>query len=153
MNQNVAFSNNYTHHNIIQFIIGHNFEHRLFENIAWIVKIGSIGNYKTADKNFTPNFLELYSCYKYENHFSKIIQIIGAVCVALVVHYHNKYNLHYYNGYFAFELFFLLMATTFLIGTFCLLISCLFSLSTGGIISKTIYVSEIMSIISLNNEI
>lgn len=33
------------------------------------------------------------------------------------------------------------MATTFLIGTFCLLVSCLFSLSTGGIISKTIYVS------------
>jgi len=31
------------------------------------------------------------------------------------------------------------MATTFLIGTFCLLVSCLFSLSTGGIISKTIY--------------
>lgn len=35
------------------------------------------------------------------------------------------------------------MATTFAIGTFCLLVSCLFSLSTGGIISKTIYVSKI----------
>lgn len=37
------------------------------------------------------------------------------------------------------EFFFLLMAVAFLIGTFCLLASCLVSLSTGGIISKTIY--------------
>uniref|UniRef100_A0A0A1WIW8 Uncharacterized protein C3D6.13c n=1 Tax=Zeugodacus cucurbitae TaxID=28588 RepID=A0A0A1WIW8_ZEUCU len=40
------------------------------------------------------------------------------------------------------EIFFFLMSTTFLIGTFCLLLSCLTSLSTGGIIAKTIYVSE-----------
>ena len=31
------------------------------------------------------------------------------------------------------------MACSFFIGTFCLLVSCLASLSTGGIISKTIY--------------
>lgn len=37
------------------------------------------------------------------------------------------------------ELFFLCMAVTFFIGTFCLLASCLVSLSTGGIISRTIY--------------
>lgn len=37
------------------------------------------------------------------------------------------------------EIFFFLMSTTFLIGTFCLLLSCLTSLSTGGIIAKTIY--------------
>lgn len=37
------------------------------------------------------------------------------------------------------ELYFVLMAVAFLIGTFCLLLSCLISLSTGGIISKTIY--------------
>ncbi|XP_004529731.1 uncharacterized protein LOC101451944 [Ceratitis capitata] len=37
------------------------------------------------------------------------------------------------------EIFFFLMATTFLIGTFCLLLACLTSLSTGGIIAKTIY--------------
>lgn len=36
-------------------------------------------------------------------------------------------------------LFFLCTAVTCFVGTFCLLISCLVSLSTGGIISKTIY--------------
>lgn len=61
--------------------------------------------------------------------------IVGAVCVGIIGHY---YNHHYLYG--SFDLFFLLMATTFLIGTFCLLVSCLISLSTGGIISKTIYV-------------
>lgn len=85
--------------------------------------------------------------------FSQTIQIIGAVCVGLVAHYYTNYsNYRGYYGYTA-ELFFLLMATSFLIGTFCLLVSCLFSLSTGGIISKTIYVSETLSFpISLNNE-
>lgn len=39
------------------------------------------------------------------------------------------------------DLFHFLMATTFMIGTFCLLLACLTSLSTGGIIAKTIYVS------------
>jgi len=59
--------------------------------------------------------------------------ILGAVCVGLVAwYYNNRYD-------YTPTLFFLLMATTFLIGTFCLLVSCLFSLSTGGIISKTIY--------------
>lgn len=38
-------------------------------------------------------------------------------------------------------LFHFLMATTFMIGTFCLLLACLTSLSTGGLIAKTIYVS------------
>jgi len=60
--------------------------------------------------------------------------IIGAICVGIVAyHYDRRYS------YATPDLFFLLMATAFLIGTFCLLISCLFSLSTGGIISKTIY--------------
>jgi len=63
----------------------------------------------------------------------KLVQLIlGAVAVGIIG--------WYYGNFFNTEiLFFLLMATTFLIGTFCLLVSCLFSLSTGGIISKTIY--------------
>lgn len=65
------------------------------------------------------------------------LQIIGAACVGIMAY--NFHNGYVYGGTEA--LFFLLMATSFLIGTFCLLISCLFSLSTGGIISKTIYVS------------
>ncbi|XP_031629419.1 uncharacterized protein LOC116344800 isoform X3 [Contarinia nasturtii] len=59
--------------------------------------------------------------------------IIGAACVGIISHHYARY----YDGLP--ELQFLLVATTFLIGTFCLLVSCLFSLSTGGIISKTIY--------------
>lgn len=64
--------------------------------------------------------------------------IINAICVGLVA-----YNFRHYATYSTGnpELFFLLMTTTFLIGTFCLLLSCLVSWSTGGIISKTIYVS------------
>ncbi|XP_037028954.1 uncharacterized protein LOC119069154 [Bradysia coprophila] len=64
----------------------------------------------------------------------KLVQLIlGAVCVGLASwYYNNRYD-------YTPSLFFLLMATTFLVGTFCLLVSCLFSLSTGGIISKTIY--------------
>lgn len=62
-------------------------------------------------------------------------KILNAVCVGLVAYYFRRH----YNGNP--ELFFLLMTTTFLIGTFCLLLSCLVSWSTGGIISKTIYVS------------
>lgn len=62
------------------------------------------------------------------------MQIIGAVCVGMVAWYYAQYNYPHPE-----LLFFLLMCTSFLIGTFCLLVSCLFSLSTGGIISKTIY--------------
>lgn len=48
------------------------------------------------------------------------------------------WNFWRYSNTFS-ELFFLCMASTFFIGTFCLLASCLVSLSTGGIISRTIY--------------
>ncbi|XP_053696780.1 uncharacterized protein LOC128744049 [Sabethes cyaneus] len=63
--------------------------------------------------------------------------IIGAVIVGLVAWHLRRYHSVYASGNP--ELFFLLMAVSFLIGTFCLLVSCLVSLSTGGIISKTIY--------------
>uniref|UniRef100_A0A8D8KX00 (northern house mosquito) hypothetical protein n=1 Tax=Culex pipiens TaxID=7175 RepID=A0A8D8KX00_CULPI len=63
--------------------------------------------------------------------------IIGAINVGIVSWYLRRYHSVYASGNP--ELFFLLMAVAFLIGTFCLLVSCLVSLSTGGIISKTIY--------------
>ena len=60
-------------------------------------------------------------------------QILGGLCVFFV-----GWNFWRYSNSFS-ELFFLCMASTFFIGTFCLLASCLVSLSTGGIISRTIY--------------
>lgn len=65
----------------------------------------------------------------------KLVQLIlGVVCVGIMGWYWRGY---YRNT--APDLFFFLMTCTFMIATFCLLVSCLFSLSTGGIISKTIY--------------
>lgn len=62
-------------------------------------------------------------------------QIIGGLCVFFVGW--NFWSIT--RGVSNTELFFLCMAVTFFIGTFCLLASCLVSLSTGGIISRTIY--------------
>ncbi|RZC37800.1 CKLF-like MARVEL transmembrane domain-containing protein 8, partial [Asbolus verrucosus] len=63
--------------------------------------------------------------------------ILGIVVVGLVSYYYKKY---YYNNHnHTPETFFLLMAVTFLTGTFLLLLSCLISISTASIISKTIY--------------
>ncbi|CAD7089940.1 unnamed protein product [Hermetia illucens] len=61
--------------------------------------------------------------------------ILGIVCTGIVAYYSS----HSYIRQATPELFFLLMVVTFMIATFCLLASCLISLSTGGIISKTIY--------------
>lgn len=61
--------------------------------------------------------------------------ILGIVTVGLVSYYVNKYIRLVYSP----EIFFLLMAVTFLVGTFLLLTSCLISISTASIISKTVY--------------
>ncbi|XP_076180634.1 uncharacterized protein LOC143153398 [Ptiloglossa arizonensis] len=65
----------------------------------------------------------------------KLLQLaLGIVCVAIIGHQFTTYQ------YFvAAELFFLLITTAFLIGTFILIVSCLASLSTSTIIAKTIY--------------
>ncbi|XP_043791597.1 uncharacterized protein LOC122714374 [Apis laboriosa] len=60
--------------------------------------------------------------------------ILGIVCVGIVGHHISSQNYIY-----AAELFFFLMTTTFMIGTFILLLSCLASLSTSSIIAKTTY--------------
>ncbi|CAD1471380.1 unnamed protein product, partial [Heterotrigona itama] len=63
----------------------------------------------------------------------KLLELaLGVVCVAIAGHYINIY-------WITAELFFLLITTTFMIGTFVLLLSCLISLSTSSIISKTVY--------------
>lgn len=68
----------------------------------------------------------------------KLLQLIlGCICVVIVAYYWK--NTIYYSN----ELFFLNMVVCFMIGTSILLLSCLVSLSTEGIISKTIFVSFI----------
>lgn len=69
----------------------------------------------------------------------KLLQLLlGIANVGILSYYYSSSHLYYGGGS---ELYFFLMAVTFMIGTFILLLSCLVSLSTGGIISKTIYVS------------
>lgn len=68
--------------------------------------------------------------------FGDHLQILGCVYTGIVA-----YNFDNYYVSRTSELFFYLMAVTFLVCTGILLISCLISWSTGGIISKTIFVS------------
>lgn len=66
----------------------------------------------------------------------KLVELaLGIVCVGIVGDQFSSYG--YYRT--TADLFFLLITTTFMIGTFILLLSCLTSLSTASIISKTIY--------------
>jgi len=64
--------------------------------------------------------------------------LIGGVVVGILGYYYNRGST-FINYNTSANLFLLLIATSFLIGTFCLLLSCLTSLGTGGIIAKTIY--------------
>ncbi|KAJ8982136.1 hypothetical protein NQ317_002863 [Molorchus minor] len=61
--------------------------------------------------------------------------ILGIVVVGLVSYYVERYLTLTQTP----EVFFLLMSVTFLVGTFLLLLSCLISISTASIISKTVY--------------
>jgi len=58
--------------------------------------------------------------------------VISAVCLGILAYYRVRY-------YPVAEDFFLCASTTTLVASFCLLTACLVSLSTGTIISKTIY--------------
>lgn len=62
--------------------------------------------------------------------------LIGGAMVGVIAWYYSRFQILSSGNP---DLFLYLMAVTFMIGTFCLLLSCLTSLSTGGIISKTIY--------------
>ncbi|XP_072767885.1 uncharacterized protein [Anoplolepis gracilipes] len=65
----------------------------------------------------------------------KFLQLaLGIVCVGIIG---NEFNTSYLRT--TPECFFLVITVTFMIGTFILLLSCLMSLSTASIISKTIY--------------
>ncbi|XP_075157284.1 uncharacterized protein LOC142230526 [Haematobia irritans] len=93
---------------------------------------------RTTTSTTNTSYIVLNTGYlKSFNGLLKLCQLLlGAAMVGIFSYYQN-------NGacftnidgiVFAF-----LMSVTFMIGTFCLLLSCLTSLSTGGIISKTIY--------------
>ncbi|EFN61102.1 hypothetical protein EAG_05828 [Camponotus floridanus] len=70
------------------------------------------------------------------NGILKFLQLaLGIVCVGIIGNEFNTYLR------FAPQCFFLVITVTFMISTFILLLSCLMSLSTASIISKTIYVS------------
>lgn len=80
-----------------------------------------------------------------------LLQILGGIVLGIILRHDFLYYqtfrqyYNYHRTYIPFQveiLLFVLMVTTFLICTFCLLLSCVFSLSTGGLISKTIYVSD-----------
>ncbi|XP_059469213.1 uncharacterized protein LOC132192972 isoform X1 [Neocloeon triangulifer] len=63
--------------------------------------------------------------------------ILGTIIIGLVATTLSRYNNYYYSG--SEELFFFVTACACLIATGCLLISCLLSISTASIISKTIF--------------
>lgn len=67
------------------------------------------------------------------------MQILGIVCVGIAIYWFHQTNywMPYYN-------FFLTITTTFMIGTFILLLSYLLSISAESMVSKTIYVSIIL---------
>lgn len=66
----------------------------------------------------------------------KIFQTLLGIVVVGLVSYYYRYYMSYNTKT---ETFYLLMAVTFLVGTFLLLVSCLISISTASIISKTVY--------------
>ncbi|XP_041977209.1 uncharacterized protein LOC121731702 [Aricia agestis] len=61
--------------------------------------------------------------------------ILGAACVGVVAHYFSTTSRMMATP----ELFYLLVAVSFLIGTFCLLLSYVVSAATASVMSKTIY--------------
>ncbi|XP_049952300.1 uncharacterized protein LOC126465926 [Schistocerca serialis cubense] len=62
--------------------------------------------------------------------------ILGAVCLGIVAYYADQVGVVYTRNA---QFFFILMTTTFLTATFCLLLACVLSLSAGTVISKTLY--------------
>lgn len=66
----------------------------------------------------------------------KLLELaLGVVCVGISGHHITNYRSYIFTA----EMFFLLITTSFMIGTFILLMSCLISLSTSSIIAKTIH--------------
>lgn len=82
-------------------------------------------------------FVVLHTIYCIQINWKIKQKVLGCVCVGILAYHFNDRHLSTQS-----ELFFYLMCVTFLVCTTILLLSCLISWSTGGIISKTIYVSQ-----------
>jgi hypothetical protein len=116
-NKNEPRRDHYSYHSHNNQHVPSHSKHRIFEDRAGLVETYSVGElyYMKWRK-----FIELI--------FHDTIKILGAVCCFLV-----GWNFWSYTPVLGNSLlFFLIVASACLIGTFCLLVSCLFSLSTGG---------------------
>ncbi|XP_043270280.1 uncharacterized protein [Venturia canescens] len=89
----------------------------------------------TVTTNASPIFVNTTFLKTYSGILKVLELILGIVCVGIIGHdFDNEYR-----SYNVQNQFFFLITTTFMIATFLLLLSCMVSLSTESIISKTIY--------------
>ncbi|KAE8738955.1 hypothetical protein FOCC_FOCC015555 [Frankliniella occidentalis] len=63
--------------------------------------------------------------------------LIGAAIVGITAHYGSNYYHNYVTQ--SPEIFLCIVATTFMVGTACLLLSCILSISTASILPKTLF--------------
>jgi hypothetical protein len=70
------------------------------------------------------------------------LQLVGATIVGIVAYYVDQYRSS--SGMFVPEVFYLIVAVAALITTFCLLLSCLLSIPTAGILPTTMFVSPFL---------
>jgi hypothetical membrane protein len=90
-----------------------------------------------CDSHINSNKLVTSASYWLQGIKLAVLQILGAVCVGLIATYVKHRNPLYYTE----VLFFLLVATAFLITTTCLLLSSFLSFITASMIHKTLFVS------------
>ncbi|XP_055389771.1 uncharacterized protein LOC129618795 isoform X1 [Condylostylus longicornis] len=65
--------------------------------------------------------------------------ILGIICVGIISYYFDYSLVFYVALKRSYEIFFLCITVTFMIGTFLIVLACLISLGTGTIMSKTIF--------------
>lgn len=137
MNNHVSHCKNYNHNNN-QFKCIRS-KYRLPKNNSWITKIMPSGKKKQKKLNLT---------IKKEAKFNLMKQVLGIISVGLVAYYFQSY----YHSQGTAVIFFYLMAVAFLICSTCLLLACIVSWSTGGLISKTMFVSLVFYILFMSKD-
>lgn len=71
--------------------------------------------------------------------YFSMFQLLGAACVGVVSYYIDRNNYALLDNQA--HLFFLLVAVACLVGTFCIYLACMISVTTASILSKLVYVS------------